>query len=98
MRFLLALLLPPLAVLACGKPIQALLNAGLTLCFYFPGAIHALFVVSSHKADLRAERMTEKIVYRLRGEKPPMSPIMKIGGGFLLLLLGLALLGGLLAQ
>jgi uncharacterized membrane protein YqaE (UPF0057 family) len=53
MRYLLALILPPLAVLLCGKPVQALLNIVLTLCLFIPGVIHALFVVSSHLADRR---------------------------------------------
>jgi uncharacterized membrane protein YqaE (UPF0057 family) len=51
--YLIAILLPPLAVLLCGKPIQALLNVLLTLLFWIPGMLHALFVVSSHKADQR---------------------------------------------
>lgn len=97
MRYLLAIFLPPLAVLLCGKPILAVLNLALTLCFYFPGLIHALMVVSSHKADVRAERMAETIAYRLRGEKPPMSLIVKYGGSFLVLLLSLAALANLFA-
>jgi uncharacterized membrane protein YqaE (UPF0057 family) len=59
MRYLLAILLPPVAVLLCGKPFLALLNVLLTLCFWIPGAIHALFVVSSHNADRRADRMVK---------------------------------------
>jgi len=57
MRFLLAIILPPLAVLLCGKPVQAVLNLFLTLCFWIPGVVHALFVVNSHLADVRAEKM-----------------------------------------
>ena len=57
MRYLLAIILPPVAVLLCGKPIQAILNLVLTLCFWIPGVVHALFVVNSHLADVRAERM-----------------------------------------
>lgn len=96
MRFLLALLLPPLAVLACGKPIQALLNAGLTLCLYFPGVIHALFVVSSHKADLRADAMARKVVAALGGQQEPLwkrSPIVVFGGLLLLCFLLLSAIG-----
>ena len=66
MRYLIALLLPPLAVLLCGKPVQAILNLALTLCFYFPGAIHALMVVNSHKADVRSEKMAKTIARELR--------------------------------
>lgn len=53
MRYLLAIVLPPVAVLMCGKPVQALLNCLLTLCIWVPGIIHALFVVSSYQADQR---------------------------------------------
>jgi uncharacterized membrane protein YqaE (UPF0057 family) len=45
MRYLLALLFPPLAVLLYGSGRQAFLNLILTLCFWIPGALHALFVV-----------------------------------------------------
>lgn len=57
MRFLLAILLPPVAVLLCGKPVQALLNLVLTVFFWIPGAIHACFVVHHHIEDQRAERL-----------------------------------------
>ena len=42
MRILLAIVLPPLAVLLCGKPIQFLFNILLTLFFWVPGSIHAV--------------------------------------------------------
>lgn len=53
MRFLLAVLFPPLAVLLCGRPFLAVVNFFLTLCFWVPGMIHALFVVNAYLADLR---------------------------------------------
>jgi uncharacterized membrane protein YqaE (UPF0057 family) len=56
-RYLIAIILPPLAVLLCGKPGQALLNLFLTLLFWVPGAVHALVVVASHKADLRNQAL-----------------------------------------
>lgn len=59
MLYLLAILLPPVAVLICGKPIQALLNLVLTLIFWIPGAIHAVLVVHDHKEDRRADRIIE---------------------------------------
>jgi uncharacterized membrane protein YqaE (UPF0057 family) len=62
MRYLLAILLPPVAVFLCGKPIQGIISIFLTLAFWIPGVIHALFVVHSHLADKR----TEKIVDALR--------------------------------
>ncbi|OXM82730.1 YqaE/Pmp3 family membrane protein [Paenibacillus rigui] len=55
--YLLAILLPPVAVLFCGKPFQAFINLILTLCFWLPGAIHACMVVHERKQDKRMERM-----------------------------------------
>ena len=57
MRYLISIILPPLAVLLCGKPMQALLNCFLTLFLWIPGVLHALFVVSSHKADQRNKEL-----------------------------------------
>lgn len=57
MLYLLAIILPPVAVLLCGKPFQALLNIVLTLLFWIPGMLHALFVVNSHLADKRNEKL-----------------------------------------
>ena len=45
MRILLSFAFPPLAVLLCGRPLQAALNVLLTLCFWIPGVIHALIIV-----------------------------------------------------
>ena len=59
MRYLLAILLPPIAVFLCGKPIQGIINIILTLCFYVPGAIHAVLVVHSHLEDKRTDRIVE---------------------------------------
>lgn len=53
----LAILFPPLAVLLCGKPIQALWNVLFTICFWVPGVIHAWSVVSDRNADRRMNRM-----------------------------------------
>lgn len=57
MKYLLAILLPPVAVLMCGKPAQAGLNCILTLCLWIPGSIHALAVVADHEARIRNERL-----------------------------------------
>ena len=57
MMYLLAILLPPVAVLICGKPIQALLNVVLTLFFWVPGVVHAILVVMDRKADKRTDRI-----------------------------------------
>ncbi|MBL9160622.1 MAG: YqaE/Pmp3 family membrane protein [Verrucomicrobiales bacterium] len=61
MRYLLAILLPPVAVLICGKPFQFLINLILTLFFWFPGAIHACLVVSATKADERNQKLINAI-------------------------------------
>ena len=61
MRYLLAIILPPLAVLFCGKPIQFFLNIILTLLGWLPGAVHALFVVNSHLADKRTDKIVKAI-------------------------------------
>lgn len=57
MRYFLAIILPPLAVLLCGKPIQFILNIFLTLLGWIPGVIHAILVVNGHLADKRADRI-----------------------------------------
>jgi uncharacterized membrane protein YqaE (UPF0057 family) len=61
MRYLLAILLPPVAVFLCGKPFQGIINIFLTLAFWVPGIIHALFVVHSHLADKRTDKIVEAI-------------------------------------
>lgn len=61
MLYLLAIILPPVAVLICGKPIQAILNLILTLILWIPGIVHAIFVVHSHLADKRTDRIIKAI-------------------------------------
>lgn len=61
MLYLLAILLPPLAVFIAGKPFQAILNIFLTLLLWVPGIIHALFVVNNHYADKRTGRLIKAI-------------------------------------
>ncbi len=65
MRYLLAILLPPVAVFLCGKPIQGIISIFLTLAFWIPGVIHALFVVHNHLADKR----TDKIVAAIKDQE-----------------------------
>jgi uncharacterized membrane protein YqaE (UPF0057 family) len=57
MRYLLAFLFPPLAVLLCGKPFQAIANILFTAGWWMPGVIHALIVISEVKADKRTDRI-----------------------------------------
>lgn len=61
MRILLAILLPPLAVLLCGKPIQFFFNILLTLFFWIPGSIHAVLVVTEHRADKRHQQLMRAV-------------------------------------
>ena len=49
MSYIIAILFPPLAVLMSGRILGTLLNIVLTLCFYFPGLIHAWIVVAQEK-------------------------------------------------
>lgn len=59
MRYLLAIILPPIAVLICGKPVQAIINLILTLLFWIPGMIHALFIAHGYYEDKRADRVID---------------------------------------
>ncbi len=54
--YLLAVLCPPIAVLMCDKPGQAILNCLLSIFFWVPGVVHALFVVGEFKGDERRRR------------------------------------------
>lgn len=58
--YLLAILIPPLAVLLAGKPIQAVLNLFLCLFFYIPGMIHAILVVNEKKNKDLAKKMSNE--------------------------------------
>lgn len=61
MMYLLAIFLPPVAVLLSGKPGQAILNLILCLMFFIPGVIHAILVVNEHKADKRMKKQVKMI-------------------------------------
>ena len=58
---LLCIFLPPVAVLFCGKPIQALINLLLSFIFWIPGVIHAWGVVTDARADKRNKQMVNAI-------------------------------------
>jgi uncharacterized membrane protein YqaE (UPF0057 family) len=57
MLYVLAIFLPPVAILLCGKPFQAIINVPLCCMFWLPGMLHALFVVNSHLADRRIKEL-----------------------------------------
>ena len=63
MHYLLAIILPPVAVLTAGfKPFSFIISILLTLLFWIPGIIHAILVVNGHKADKRVEKQTNAII------------------------------------
>ncbi len=70
MLYLVAILLPPVAVLIAGKPVQAVLNVLLTLMLWVPGMIHALLVVNNYYADKR----TGRVVDAVRQTRQPVTP------------------------
>jgi len=61
MRYFLAIILPPVAVLLCGKPVQFLLNILLCLLGWIPGVIHAVLVVHDHMDNIRNKRLIHAI-------------------------------------
>jgi len=62
-RYLLALLLPPIGMLLCGKVFQAILCVLLmvTVIGWPVASIWALFVVHSHLADKRMDRLVRAL-------------------------------------
>jgi uncharacterized membrane protein YqaE (UPF0057 family) len=57
MKYILAIFLPPMAVLMCGRPGAAVVNFFLTLLFWIPGIIHAWVTIGGHHADQRTDRL-----------------------------------------
>ncbi len=49
MRYLMAIILPPVGVLLTGRYIVFLFNLLLCLCLWIPGIIHALFIVHQYE-------------------------------------------------
>ncbi len=90
MRYLLALILPPVAVLISGRPVSAVLNIFLTLFFWLPGAIHALLVVSQDAAEERNRELMTAVTGKAipRKAKPEMRAL--IGGGLVLFWVAIA--------
>ena len=60
MRYLFCIL-PPLAVLSCGKIFQFPISCLLTLAFYIPGVIHAILVVNGYNADSRNKKLIRAV-------------------------------------
>jgi uncharacterized membrane protein YqaE (UPF0057 family) len=61
MRYVLAIVFPPLAVLSCGKLFGTLISIPLTCLFWIPGIIHACAVVAGYNADRRTSRVVNAI-------------------------------------
>lgn len=59
MLYILAIFLPPVAVLFCGKPGKAILNLILTLIVWLPGVVHAFIVISQTENEKRNRKMLE---------------------------------------
>jgi uncharacterized membrane protein YqaE (UPF0057 family) len=78
MRYLLALLCPPLAILLCGRPFLALFSI-ILLLGYFPAALLAMLVVSSTLADRRSRdqvaairEQTKHLTRAIKGQPAPV--------------------------
>jgi uncharacterized membrane protein YqaE (UPF0057 family) len=62
MRYLLALLLPPVAVIYCRRPRQLPVSLLLTACVWVPGAIHALILAREAAARERTDRLANAVL------------------------------------
>ena len=62
MMYLLAILLPPLAMLLVKRPMEAVicLILQITVFGWLPAAIWACFMVNSHQSEKRLERMVKE--------------------------------------
>ena len=62
MMFLLAILLPPVAMLMVGRPMEAVicLILQLTVFGWLPAAIWACFMVNSHQSEKRLEKLVKE--------------------------------------
>lgn len=54
MLYILAIFLPPVAVLLAGRPGSAILNFLLCFLLWIPGVVHAFIVIAETKADKRS--------------------------------------------
>lgn len=67
MRYFLAIVFPPLAVLLCGKPFSAILNLIILLpTLWIGGIIHAIVVVNSYNLEKSTKRIEKAIVSSAR--------------------------------
>jgi uncharacterized membrane protein YqaE (UPF0057 family) len=66
MRYLFAILIPPIAVLMCGRPGTAMLNLILWVCGIFPGIIHAMSIVGQANGDRRNRELIRALTQNQR--------------------------------
>ena len=59
MRYLLCIILPPIAVLTTGRLSAFLLNLILTAAFIVPGIIHAILITNKYYKDKDQEELME---------------------------------------
>lgn len=57
MLYLVAILLPPLAVVLAGKPQKLVTNTLLTLLMWLPGIVHAWVTINRAKQERRDKRL-----------------------------------------
>jgi uncharacterized membrane protein YqaE (UPF0057 family) len=61
MLALVALVCPPLAVLAAGRSSQVVVSLVLTACLYVPGVVYALAVVDRHQTEKRNQALLRAV-------------------------------------
>ena len=68
MRYLLAIVLPPVGMLMCGKPFLALVCLALqtSLIGWVPAAVWAVLTIHSYDADKRNERLIKAMQQQQR--------------------------------
>lgn len=64
MRYLLAFVLPPVALLLCGEKRGLWANVPLTACLWLPGIVHALWIVHRTAEGERTDRVAEVVLAR----------------------------------
>lgn len=62
MRYVIAIILPPVAVLLYGNGVQFLVSLILTLLFWIPGMIHAVLIVKNYIEEKQEEAISRNIL------------------------------------
>ncbi len=61
MRYLLCIVLPPVAVFSTGRWVQGILNIVLTCMGWIPGVVHAALIVQDYKEEQRTNRIIDAV-------------------------------------